>query len=126
MITAHDISYLPIPMPSLAHSVPSPASDRRDTAGVSAPPPRRSALPSAGHRVHPVLGWRTILQLLTRRAAGSIAFSVPDRNALWSRAEDSLLMQAVAKYKVYQKYFRLMCRDWIEVASELPGRRWHN
>jgi hypothetical protein len=29
-----------------------------------------------------VLGWRTFLQLLARRAAESIAFSVPDRNAL--------------------------------------------
>ena len=45
-----------------------------------------------------MLGWRTILQLLALRAAESTAFSVPDRNALWSRAEDGLLMPAVAKY----------------------------
>jgi hypothetical protein len=65
-----------------------------------------------------VLGWRTILQLLARRAAESIAFSVPDRNALWSRAEDDLLVQAVAKYSTSN----ILGRDWIEVASEMPGR----
>ena len=45
-----------------------------------------------------MLGWRTMLQLLARRAAESNAFSVPDRNALWSRAEDDLLVQVVVKY----------------------------
>ena len=65
-----------------------------------------------------MLGWRTILQLLARRAAESIAFSVPDRNALWSRAEDDLLVQAVAKYSTSN----IVGRDWIEVASEMPGR----
>jgi hypothetical protein len=29
-----------------------------------------------------------MLQLLARREAETIAFSVPDRNALWSRAEN--------------------------------------
>ena len=65
-----------------------------------------------------MLGWRTILQLLARRAAESIAFSVPDRNALWSRVEDDLLVQVVKKYSTSDVLFR----DWSEVASELPGR----
>ena len=84
-----------IPLPSLAPSIPCPDSDRCDTAGVPVPPLRRSA--PAISRFCPVLGWRTMLQLLARRAAESNAFSVPDRNALWSRAEDDLLVQAVAK-----------------------------
>ena len=66
-----------------------------------------------------MLGWRTILQLL---AAESIAFSVlhsvPDRNASWSRAEDDLLVQAVAKCSTSN----ILGRDWIEVAWEMPGR----
>ena len=61
-------------------SIPCPDSDRCDTAGVPLPPLRRSA--PAISRVCPVLGWRTMLQLLARRAAESNAFSVPDRNAL--------------------------------------------
>ena len=65
-----------------------------------------------------MLGWRTILQLLARRAAESIAFSVPDRNASWSRAEDDLLVQAVAKCSTSN----ILGRDWIEVAWEMPGR----
>ena len=79
------------------------------------PPSKRSA-PDIS-RFNPVLGWRTILQLLARRAAESIAFSVPDRNALWSRAEDDLV-QAVPKYSSSN----ILGRDWIEVASEMPGR----
>ena len=59
-----------------------------------------------------------MLQLLARRAAESNAFSVSDRNALWSRAEDDLLVQAVAKYSTSEVLFR----DWSEVAWELPGR----
>ena len=105
-----------IPLPSLEPSIPYPDSDRCDTAGVSVPPLGRSA--PAINRFHPVLGWRTILHLLARWAAESIAFSVPDRNALWSRAEDDLLVQAVAKYSTSDVLFR----DWSEVASELPGR----
>ena len=65
-----------------------------------------------------MLGWRTILQLLARQAAESNAFSVPDRNALLSRAEDDLLVQAVAKFSTSEVLFR----DWSEVAWELPGR----
>ena len=65
-----------------------------------------------------MLGWRTMLQLLARRAAESNAFSILDRNALWSRAEDDLLVQAVAKYSTSEVLFR----DWSEVAWELPGR----
>ena len=41
-----------------------------------------------------------MIQLFARRAAESNAFSVPDRNALWIRAEDDLLVQAVAKYSL--------------------------
>jgi hypothetical protein len=40
-----------------------------------------------------------MLQLLARRAAESNAFSVPDRNALWSRAEDGLLVEKIAEKK---------------------------
>ncbi len=46
-----------------------------------------------------------MLQLLARRAAESNAFSVPDRNALWSRAEDDLLVQAVAKHCISDVLF---------------------
>ena len=59
-----------------------------------------------------------MLQLLARRAAESNAFSVPDRNELWSRAEDDLLIQAVATYSTPD----VLGRDWTEVAWELPGR----
>jgi hypothetical protein len=62
---------------------------------VPVPPSRRSA--PAISRFHPVLGWRTILQLLARRAAESIAFSVPDRNTLWIRTEDDLLVQSIVQ-----------------------------
>ena len=65
-----------------------------------------------------MLGWRTMLQLLARRAAESNAFSILDRNALWSRAEDDLLVQAVAKHSTSDVLFP----NWSEVASELPGR----
>ena len=85
-----------IPLPALAHSITCPDSDRCDITGVSVPPFRRSA--PVISRFCPVLGWRTMLQLLARRAAESNAFSVPDHNALWSRAEDDLLVQAVAKH----------------------------
>ena len=63
-----------------------------------------------------MLGWRTIIQLLARRAAESTAFSVP--NASWSRAEDDLLVQTVAKCSTSN----ILGRDWIEVAWEMPGR----
>ena len=77
---------------------------------------RRSA--PAISRFCPVLGWRTMVQLLARRAAESNAFSVPDRNSSWSRAEDDLLVQAVAKHSSSD----VLYRDWSEVAWELPGR----
>ena len=94
--TATTADYTHIPLPSLAPNVPRPAPDRCDIAGVPVPPLRRSV--PVISRFHPVLGWWTFLQLLARRAAESIAFSVPDRNALWSRAEDDLLVQAVSKH----------------------------
>ena len=96
-----------IPLPSLAPSIPCPYSDRRDTAGVPVPPSRRSA--PAISRFHPVLGWRTILQLLERRVAESNTFSIPDRNASWSRAEDDILVQAVAKCSTSN----ILGHDWI-------------
>ena len=65
-----------------------------------------------------MLGWRTMLQLLARRAAESNAFSVPDRNASWSRAEDDLLIQAVARLSTSD----VLGRDWTAVSWELPGR----
>jgi hypothetical protein len=66
----------------------------------------------------PVLGWRTILHLLARRATESNTFSVPDRNALWRRVEDGLLVQAVTKYSTSD----VLGRDWSEVPRELSGR----
>ena len=52
------------------------------------------------------------------RTSESIAFSVSDRNALWSRAEDDLLVQPVAKYSTSN----ILGHDWIDVSSEIPGR----
>jgi hypothetical protein len=114
------MSYLP--MPSLAHIIACSASDSCDTA-VPVPLLWRSA--PAISRFCPVLGWRTKLQLFARRAAESNAFSVPDRNALWSRAED-LIVQAVAKHCTSDVLFSdVLFPDWSEVASELPGRSKH-
>jgi hypothetical protein len=56
-----------------------------------------------------------MLELFARRAAESNAFSI--RNALWSSAEDDLLVQAVAKHSTSEAIFR----DWSEVAWELSG-----
>jgi hypothetical protein len=67
-----------------------------------------------------------MLQLLARRAAESNAFSVPDRNALWIRAEDDLLVQAAAKHCTSDVLFSdVLFPDWSEVASELPRRSKH-
>jgi len=57
-----------------------------------------------------------MLQLFARRAGESNVFSI--RNTLWSRVEDDLLVQAVAKYSTSEVLFR----DWSEVAWELSGR----
>jgi hypothetical protein len=43
---------------------------------------------------------------------------LPDRYALWSRAEDDLLVKALARYSTSDVLFR----DWSEVALELLGR----
>ncbi len=51
-----------------------------------------------------------------KAATESNAFSI--RNALWSRTEDDLLVQTVAKHSTSETLFR----DWSEVAWELPGR----
>jgi hypothetical protein len=59
-----------------------------------------------------------MLQQLECRSAESNAFSVPDRNALWNRVEDGLLVQSVAKYSTSD----VLGLDWSEVARELPGR----
>ncbi len=50
--------------------------------------PSRKSAPDIS-RFHPVLGWATILHLLACRAAESIAFSVPDRNVSWIRADEN-------------------------------------
>jgi len=102
-----------VPLPSLATSITCPDSDRCDIGGVSVPPLRRST--PAISRFCPVLGWWTMLQLLASRAAESNAFSI--RNALWRRAEDDLLVQAVAKHSTSDALFP----DWSEVAWELRG-----
>ncbi len=103
-----------IPLPSLAPSIPCPDSDRCDTKGVTVPPLRRSA--PAISRFCPVLGWRTMLHHLTRRAAESYTFSIPDRNALWSRPEDDLLVQDVAKHSTSDILFPV----WSEVYQSYP------
>ncbi len=95
VITTADHNNIP-PLPSLAHSILCPASDRCDTTDLLVSPWRRSV--PVIRRFNPVMGWWTILQLLTSRAAKSIAFSVLNRNALLSRAEDGLLVQPVVKY----------------------------
>ncbi len=74
--------------------------------------------PPAREKTTDVQDITDLMQLLARGAAESNAFSVPDRNALWSRAEGDLLVQAVAKYSTSDVLFR----DWSEVASELSGR----
>jgi hypothetical protein len=119
--TPYHMSYLP--MPSLTHIIPCSVSDSCDTT-VTVPLLRRS-VPDIS-RFCPVLGWRTMLQLLARRAAESNAFSVPDRNALWSRAEDDLLVQAAEKHCTSDVLFSdVLFPDWSEVALELPGRSQH-
>jgi hypothetical protein len=63
------------------------------------------------------------MQFLACRATESNAFSVPDRNALWSRAEDDLLVQPVSKHSTSDVLFSdVLFPDWNEVASELSGR----
>jgi hypothetical protein len=57
----------------------------------------------------------TILQLLACRVAESNAFSVPDRNALWIRAEDDLLVQDVSNHSTSD----VLGRDWSVVTSEM-------
>ena len=52
-----------------------------------------------------MLGCRTILHLLSIRSGESITFSVPDPNALWSRAEDGILVQAVVTRRLYFVYY---------------------
>ena len=106
------MSYLPLS--SLAHIIPCPPSDRCVTTvpvGVS----RRSD-PEI-NRFCPVIGWRTMFQLLTCRVTESNTFSVPDRKTLWIRAEDGLLVQTVGKYSVSD----VLGRDWNEVVSEMTG-----
>ena len=104
-----------IPLPFSAPSIPCPVPDCCATAAPVGELRRSSPAIS---RFCPVLGWRTMIQLFARRAAESNAFSVPDHNALWSTAEDDLLVQAVAKHSTSDVLFR----DWREVAWELPGR----
>jgi hypothetical protein len=55
--------------------------------------------------------------VLTRGVSESIAFSVPDRNTLWNRVEDGLLVVDVAKHSTSD----VLGRDWSEVVSELSG-----
>ena len=58
-----------------------------------------------------------MIQLLECRVAESNACSVSDRNTLWSRVEDGLLVQVVAKYSTSD----VLGRDWSEVVWDLPG-----
>jgi hypothetical protein len=104
-----------VPLPSLAPSIPCPASDRCGTA-VPVGASRRSA--PVISRFCPVFGWWTTLYLLTCQTTEANTFSVPDRNVLWNRVEDVLLVQDVAKYSTSD----ILGRDWREVASELSGR----
>jgi hypothetical protein len=75
------------------------------------------------NRFCPVIGWWTMLHLLVCRVVESNVFSVPDRNSLWNRTEDDLLVQAVAKHSTSDVLFSdVLFPDWNEVASELSGR----
>ena len=112
--TSYNSTYLPLP--DLAPSLHLPASDRCDMGDGPVPQSRRSV--PVINRFSPALGWWTFLQLLERRADESIDFSVPDRNALWIRVEDGLLVQVVVKHSTSD----VLGRDWREVVSELPGR----
>jgi hypothetical protein len=107
------MSYLP--MSFLTHIIPCPLSDSCDTT-VTVPPLRRSV--PVINRFCPVLGWWTVLQFLARRAVESNTFSVPDRNGLWIRVEDDLLVKVVTKHSTSDVLFP----DWSEVASKLSGR----
>jgi hypothetical protein len=57
-----------------------------------------------------------MMQLFARRAAEFNAYSI--RKALWSSAEDDLLVQTVEKHSTSESIFR----DWSEVVWELSGR----
>ncbi len=58
-----------------------------------------------------------MLRLLPCRGTESIPFSVPDRNPLWRRSEDGLLVEDVVKDSTSD----VLGRDWREVVSELSG-----
>jgi hypothetical protein len=103
-----------VPLPSLTPSIPCPPSDRCATV-VPVGASRRSA--PVITRFCPVFGWRTTLYLLTCQTTESNTFSVPDRNVLWNRVEDGLLVQVVVKYSTSD----ILGHDWNEVASELTG-----
>ena len=94
-VSYHTIPHGILTYSSLVHSILCPASDRCDTTGVSVTPSIRSTLTSVGSIP---MGWWTILHLLASRVVESIAFSVPDRNVLWNREEDGLLVETVVKY----------------------------
>ena len=64
-----------------------------------------------------MIGWWSILQILSRRETESIPFSVPDRHVLWNRAEDDILVQVVVKYTTSDVF----SRSWRQVTSGLPG-----
>jgi len=59
-----------------------------------------------------------MLQILACLSDESNVFSVPDRNVLWNRTEDDLLVQTVTKHCTSD----VLGRDWSEVESELTGR----
>jgi hypothetical protein len=86
-----------IPLPSLAPSIPCPSSDRCATAvpvGVS----RRSA--PAISRFCPVLGWRTMLQLLARRAVESNDFFGRDLSEVTSELTGHSKQQCKERYRL--------------------------
>ncbi len=58
-----------------------------------------------------------MIQLLARRTSESNVFSVTDRNALWNRGEDDLLVQDVGKHSTSEVIFHDRC----EVSWELTG-----
>ena len=88
MTSLHTTPY--IHMHSLTHIIPCSASDRHDTAGVSDLHREGRSLTSAGS-IHALL---------------------------CVRAEDDILVQAVAKYTTSDVF----SHSWRQVASDLPGR----
>ncbi len=64
-----------------------------------------------------------LVAVLVCRSTESNIFSVPNRNVLWRRVEDDLLVQAVVNHSTSDILFSdVLFPDWNEVASEMVSR----